>query len=66
MLLDLMVQIMIVKRVISGAVTLLSQWVYCYFFFCYNFFQRILDVKRDVSDVQPDASDKNHRQDRLV
>lgn len=42
---------------------LLSQWVYCFFLFCYNCFRDIHDVKCDVSDVhqQHNVADKNHR-----
>lgn len=35
--------------------------VYCCFLFCNNCFWSICDMKRDISDVQHNASDKNHR-----
>lgn len=44
------------KNLATVSLALPSQWVYCCLFF-----RLIRDVKRDISDVQRNASDKNHR-----
>lgn len=38
-----------------------GSWVDCCFLFCHSCFWFIRDVKHDISDIQCNASDKNHR-----